>query len=313
MFYNEECVEFENQDSHLLRGILHHGNQAEYKKKSLICLNTGLNDMVGWHRLQIKIARFLAGKGYNILRFDDSGIGDSEGELEEGIVVDLFAQVETGLWAYDAVAAVDFMQANYIDHDFVLLGFCGGALTAIHAAANDDRIMGIINIGAPVTVSTTEYLGKKDPWTVKQNVKSYKQKILKWKSVKNFITGKSDYSDVFRSTVHFVRHKFAGRYNQEKIAQGGTVDIKNLNYSFFDSFEKYAKQKKPILFYYAELDNATWGLKKYFLSKYMNKRIWKDTGSEYIEIEKANHIFSGEDTQEIMKQDILNWLEVKQL
>jgi pimeloyl-ACP methyl ester carboxylesterase len=311
MFFHEECVEFYNQNHQLLRGILHHGNPAEYKKISLICLNTGLNNMVGWHRLQVKLAIFLADKGYNILRFDNFGIGDSEGELEEGIVVDLFAQVETGLWACDAVAAVDFMQANYSDHAFVFLGFCGGALTAIHAAANDNRILGIINIGAPVTVSTTEYLGNKDPWTVKQNVKRYKQKIFRWKSIKNFITGKSDYSDVFRSTVHFVRHKFAGRYNQDKIAQDDTVDINNLNYSLFESFEKYAMQKKPILFYYAELDNATWGLKKYFLSKYMNKTIWKDTGSEYIEIEKANHIFSEEDTQERMKQDILNWLEVK--
>ncbi len=309
MFCHEECVEFENQQGHLLRGILHHGNQAEYKTKSVVCLNTGLNDMVGWHRLQVKIARFLAENGYNVLRFDNFGVGDSEGELEEGIVVDLFAQVETGLWAYDAVAAIDFMQAKYSDHDFIFLGFCGGALTAIHAAANDDRTSGIINIGAPVTVSTKEYLGKKDPWTVKQNLKSYKKKILRWKSLKNFITGKSDYSVVFRSVAHFIRHKLAGRYNQEKIAQDDNVDIKNLNYSLFDSFEKYAKQKKPILFYYAELDNATWGVKKYFLSKYMNRTIWKETKSKYIEIEKANHIFSGIDSQERMKHDILDWLK----
>ena len=85
MFCKEECVEFENNDSMLLRGILHHGNEVEYKKISLICLNTGLNDMVGWHRLQIKIARFLADNGYNVLRLDNFGVGDSEGELEEGI------------------------------------------------------------------------------------------------------------------------------------------------------------------------------------------------------------------------------------
>ncbi len=309
MFCKEECVEFKNQDGYLLRGILHHGNRSEYKTKSIICLNTGLNDMVGWHRLQIKIARFLADKGYNILRFDNFGVGDSEGELEEGIVVDLFAQVETGLWTNDAIAAIDFMQVRYSNHTFVFLGFCGGALTAIHAAVNDDRTSGIINIGAPVTVSTTEYLGKKDPWTVKQNVRSYKQKILRWKSIKNFMTGKSDYFVVFRSIAHFARHKFAGRYNKEKKEIEDKVDIKNLNYSFFESFEKYAKQSKPILFYYAELDNATWGLKKYFLSKYMNKAIWNETGCEYIEIEKANHIFSGVGSQERMKNDILKWLK----
>ena len=56
----EECVEFENPDGFLLRGILHHGSKTSYKKTSIISMNTGLNDMVGWHRLQLKVARFFS-------------------------------------------------------------------------------------------------------------------------------------------------------------------------------------------------------------------------------------------------------------
>jgi len=306
----EECVEFKNPEGFLLRGILHYGNDSSYKKTTIICLNTGLNDMVGWHRLQVKVARFLAEKGYNVLRFDDFGIGNSEGELDEGIVVELFAQVETGLWISDALSAVDFIQNKFENEDIVFLGYCGGALTAIHAAANDKRVKSVINIAAPVTLSTNEYLQKKDPWTVKKNIESYKKKLFKPSSLLNFITGKSDYSEVFRSIVHSFRHKIAGRYNKRSNSNNIEVDIDNLNFSIFDSFEKYMRTKiRPILFFYAGRDNATWNLKKYFLPKYVDEKVWKESGCEYIELENANHIFSGQSSQESLKQAVFTWLE----
>ena len=34
--------------------------------------------MVGWHWIQVKVARFLADNGYDVLRFDTIGIGDSD-------------------------------------------------------------------------------------------------------------------------------------------------------------------------------------------------------------------------------------------
>lgn len=310
----EECVNFHNYNGLVLKGILHKGSAENYKKLTIICLNTGLNDMVGWHRLQVKVARFLAENGYNVLRFDNFGIGESEGELSEGIIVDLFATIEKGLWLNDAKCATDFIESRTENEKIIYLGYCGGALTAIHAAAQDRRIVGVINVAAPVTLSNVEYLEKKDPWTVKRKVDSYKRKILKPKSVLNFFIGKSDYSEVFKSIIHVIRHKFAGRYNIERTHKKPDVDIKNLNYSLFDSFNKFMKTKKrPILFYYAELDNATWGLKKYFLSKFQDTGKWKKSGCKFIELEYANHIFSDEESQEGLKQDIINWIEEKYL
>ena len=147
---------------------------------------------------------FLANRGYNVLRFDDVGIGDSEGELDEGIVVKLFAQIETGLWIPDGISSVDFMKNRFKDEKLFSLGYCGGALTAIHAAANDRRINGIINVAAPITISTVEYLDKKDPWTVKRNITAYKSKILNPSKLINFLSGKSDYREVFQSIFHSI-------------------------------------------------------------------------------------------------------------
>ena len=90
----EECIEFKNSEELVLRGILHNPNKHNINNITLICLNTGLNDMIGWHRIQIKVSRFLSEKGYRGLRFDDSGIGDSDGDILTESIVEVFSDIE---------------------------------------------------------------------------------------------------------------------------------------------------------------------------------------------------------------------------
>ena len=63
---------------------------------------------------------------------------------------------------------------------------------------------------------------------------------------------------------YYVKHKIKGAYEE----QTDSVDLENatsLNQTIFTSFERYAKQCRPCLFFYAENDSATWEFKKYFL------------------------------------------------
>ena len=144
MEHKEECVEFINPDGFILRGILHHADQDHAKGVSLICLNTGLNDMVGWHRIQVKTSRYLTEYGYNVLRFDDTGIGDSDGEILKESIVEIFSDIESGLFVLNADAAVDFVNKNFPEEKIIFLGFCGGGLTAFHSAAQNQKIAGVI-------------------------------------------------------------------------------------------------------------------------------------------------------------------------
>src|ERR1700754_2059370 len=43
-----------------------------------VILNSGIIHRVGHHRMYVSLARMLARAGYQVLRFDLSGIGDSE-------------------------------------------------------------------------------------------------------------------------------------------------------------------------------------------------------------------------------------------
>src|SRR5208337_1020254 len=49
-----------------------------------VILNTGIIHRVGHHRMYVSLARALARLGYQVLRFDLSGIGDSESR-EDGL------------------------------------------------------------------------------------------------------------------------------------------------------------------------------------------------------------------------------------
>ncbi len=306
--FNEECIEFYNPDGLLLRGVIHNAAPETAKGLSLICLNTGLNDMVGWHRIQLKVARLLAGKGYNVLRYDDSGIGDSEGELKHSSIVHIFSEIETGLFVQNADAAVKFMWDRFSNNRLVYLGFCGGGLTAFHSAAKNKQVDGVICIGGPITLSSDDYLHKRDPWIVQQNVAKYKSKLFSLQSWINFLTFRGEYRVVFSSLFHYLRHKMQGEY-EEKVDPADLENTASLNKTIFASFEYYTKRHKPCLFFYAETDSATWEFKKYFLPVYQQKYFQASNLYEFVEAEKANHILSSQESQQLLNKTVLYWLK----
>jgi len=303
----EECVHFNNGKGLLLRGILHHADPELHKNITLICLNTGLNDMVGWHRLQVKMARFFAGLGFAVLRYDDEGIGDSEGEILDTSIVKIFSDIETGMFVNNADCAVAFTRTLFPRNKIVYLGFCGGGLTAIHSASVNQHVDGVINIGGPVTLASKDYLNKTDPWEVQRKMNRYRNKIMDKNVWRKLITLDIDFENFFRSFWHFGVHKLKGSYRESEFVED-IDDMKNLNKLVFFNFEKFVKRKCPCLFFYAEHDSATWELKKYFLARYQDKYFTETTLNDFVEIQQANHIFSSDDSQKALKDGVLAWL-----
>jgi pimeloyl-ACP methyl ester carboxylesterase len=262
--------------------------------------------MVGWHRLQVKISRYLAEEGFNVLRYDDSGIGNSEGDIDEESIVKIFSDIETGLFVPNAESAADFLASIFSKDKIIYLGFCGGGLTAVHSAAKKKDIAGVVDIGGPITLSSKEYLEGKDPWEIKSNILRYRSNIFRINPWIRFLTGKGEYKTILTSIVNYLKHKYSGAY-RKKIGPQQTELPKNFNWSFVRSFEKYMRSRRPILLYFAEIDSATWELKKYFKDRYIDSNE-NSPFINYIEVEKANHIFSGDDHQAKMKEDISQWL-----
>jgi pimeloyl-ACP methyl ester carboxylesterase len=101
-----------------------------------ILFNAGILHRVGPHRINVRLARRLARRGIPSIRFDLSGLGDSARAnprytFERQAVADLQAAMDQ----LETIAGVK---------RFSILGFCSGGRNGYAAAAEDERIKGLI-------------------------------------------------------------------------------------------------------------------------------------------------------------------------
>ncbi|MFN7985355.1 MAG: alpha/beta hydrolase [Vicinamibacterales bacterium] len=114
---------------------------------TILLLNIGSNHHAGSHRLYVTMARTWAALGYQVLRLDVSGIGDSAADVSaDGIVYSTRA-------IDDVRRAMDMLEATHGVKRFVLCGLCSGAYMAYHTALNDPRVTGL----ALVNLATFEW------------------------------------------------------------------------------------------------------------------------------------------------------------
>jgi len=103
-----------------------------------VFLTAGLLHHVGPHRTYVQLARQLASRGIASIRFDRSGIGDSEPRTD-GLRFAEAAVVE-------AREAMDLLQERLGIERFLLVGICSGATQALVVAAGDPRTAGVIAV-----------------------------------------------------------------------------------------------------------------------------------------------------------------------
>lgn len=103
-------------------------------RPAVLFWNVGTLHRVGPHRLQVDLARRLAGMGFPTLRFDLSGRGDSPPRTDalsnEDRVID------------DIRKAMDFLQKRLGVERFVLMGICSGADDVHRTTVADPRVVG---------------------------------------------------------------------------------------------------------------------------------------------------------------------------
>ncbi len=86
-----------------------------------------------------RLSRLLAESGYGVLRFDFSGLGNSEGDFS----TTTFSSTQD-----DLNSAIDFLKTNYQTPAF-LMGHSMGGTTALSVAQDYDHVKGIVTIASP--------------------------------------------------------------------------------------------------------------------------------------------------------------------
>lgn len=132
------------------------GQVAPADDLTLVILNTGIIHRVGHHRMYVTFSRALADAGYNVLRFDFSGIGDSDNR-EDGL-----PPLESCL--ADIRESLDWLEATKHAKRIVLIGLCSGADHGVIYAHSDPRVVGLVLLDPSIPPTRRyfrDYLGRR--------------------------------------------------------------------------------------------------------------------------------------------------------
>lgn len=121
-----------------LSGVLTEPSGDRGGRPAVLLLNAGLLHRVGPNRIYVTLARRLAAAGFPVLRFDYSGLGESEPRRDE-LTIEQSTLTE-------GREAMDFLVASGIADRFVPMGLCAGAENAHRIAVQDSRVSGAVLI-----------------------------------------------------------------------------------------------------------------------------------------------------------------------
>ena len=117
-----------------LIGILHSGIGKTNGKTAVILLNAGMVHRIGPHRGSVELARAVAGAGFPVFRYDQSGLGDSP----------VSKQVSSERRHQELMAAMELVSAHTGATCFVVGGICSAADDAFHLASIEPRVHGLL-------------------------------------------------------------------------------------------------------------------------------------------------------------------------
>jgi dienelactone hydrolase len=116
----------------------------------IVILNSGIIHRVGHHRMYVTLARKLAAAGFQVVRFDQSGIGDSDSR-EDGL------SLLEGVLA-DIRDVVDWLVSTRRAQRIILVGLCSGADHSLVYGISDPRVCGLVLLDPSLPPTRGYYL-----------------------------------------------------------------------------------------------------------------------------------------------------------
>jgi pimeloyl-ACP methyl ester carboxylesterase len=286
-----ECISFQNGRGHRLHGILHQPDASSARGVCVLLLSPGIKGRVGPHRLYLKIAARLVPLGFHVLRFDFYGLGDSEGELTERKLVEVYNAIQAGRYVDDTIVAMDWMKATYGVQRFVGSGLCGGSLTALLAAERDRRIECILGLGLPTTLD-----GGRENWgrhlTQGQLAEvrlGYLRKLGSVGAWTRFLRGKSEYSVIWKTIRGGLRPR---HHPPPAVAAIAPDSSDNTNPLFAPAFRAVAESRRPLVLVFGGNDRLQFEFSEKFEAR--NSEWIRARRPPYVVrlIPDANHVLS---------------------
>ncbi len=260
----------------------------------VILLNTGIFHRVGPNRLYVKIARDLASVGFSVLRYDFSGIGDSQ-HRKDNLPFLKSAILETQ-------EAMSCLNAERGVERFVLIGICSGATISFRTACHDDRVVGALLINARTHLN--DWDNDSSSYISNRTLSRHYWRIALFSSfrAKNWLKAITGKVDVWARA----KGMFAGFRTKSK--SGSKSKLSSQVSRAEANLHSLTKRGVQLLHLYSEGDE---GLDYIHVVLGRKFKELTDSGLLNMEIiEGANHTFTLLWSQERLLTRIRNWMEM---
>ena len=302
------AVTFENAAGQTLFGTLHLPAVQRPGLPAVVLLSPGVKMRVGPGRLYVPLTDMLVAEGYLVLRFDFFGLGDSEGELTETMLADVYNNIEVGRFVDDTLCALRWLRQTQGSKRFVLGGLCGGAITALLAAERDTAVEGLLSLGMTVTLASNAAAPGKffTDAELEWRRKLYLKKMLQTKYWLRFLTFRSEYGVIWHSLKRAI---FKPKVNPVDVTAGAPVEQRgNANPLFPQAFLSFLRRGGRALMLFSEKDRLLSEYQEKFVAPYAQALAPHASQVQQHVVKNANHVLSLREWQQEMVAISRGWL-----
>lgn len=300
-------VRFRNAEGYQLVGMLHLPDRPVPGRPCILLLSPGVKMRVAPHRMYNKMADLFAREGFAVLRFDFTGLGDAEGEIEHSQLSHVYNNIQLGRFVADTRAALDWLQSEHGFTRCIAGGLCGGAITGLLTAEHDPRIVGLLALGIPVVldVGDAQWSAHLTRGQLDQLRQGYLRKLLDPASWLRLLSFKSDFRAIWKS----LRRLFEGDAPAPAMAAAaGGQPADNTNPRFAPAFFAMLESGRPMLHIFSGTDRLAAEFKEKFQERYSERLArYRDRVDIHV-IDKANHILAHPDWFNEMLALSRDWL-----
>jgi uncharacterized protein len=309
-----QAVTFTNDAGQRLFGTLHLPGTPNPALPAVVLLSPGVKMRMGPGRLYVPLTELMNSLGYTVLRFDFHGLGDSEGELNEPMLADVYNHIEVGRYVGDTLSAMRWLREHHACKRFMLGGLCGGAITALLAAERDQSVESLLSLGMTVTLASNaatpaKYLTRGQLDSRRQG---YYRRLLQPKSWWRLLTFQSEYGVIWRSMKRlFIKEPPkpatpAATNNAAAIDQRG-----NANPLFPPAYFAFLQRGGKALMIFSEKDRLQSEYEEKFVAFHQQQ-----LGSYQAQIDQhvipgANHVLSFHEWRDEMLEKSRAWLSAR--
>lgn len=308
---NVEAVTIQNAQNLALFGTFHRPDQMTRNLPVVVLLSPGVKMRVGPGRLYVPLTRALNELRFPVLRFDFFGLGDSEGDLTDPMLADVYNHIEVGRYVDDTLSGLQWLTANYGYERFILGGLCGGAITALLAADKDHRVEALLSLGMTVTLASNaatpaKYLTQGQLTSLRRG---YYQRLIKPESWVRLLTLKSDYGALWRSFWQLLpggreqRFTHASQQTDSAEQQRG-----NANPLFPKAYLSFLERGGRSLMLFSGADRLRHEYEEKFIAPYSQRLQRFHSQIHTHVVADANHVLSFHEWQREMVSVATGWL-----